>query len=68
VHTANRHLHSSGERNGAQRRTKVSFGKTMMQAFELLQLTKRNILGFSNVVRGQEIEPVALDIMLAWRH
>ena len=30
--TANRHLHGSGERNREQRRTKVSFGRTMMQA------------------------------------
>ena len=29
-------LRSSGERNGAQRRTKVSLGRTMMQALELL--------------------------------
>jgi len=26
----------NGERNGAQRRTKVGFGKTMIQALELL--------------------------------
>jgi len=32
---ANRYLRSSGERNGEQRRTKVSFGRTMMQALEL---------------------------------
>jgi len=28
--TANRHLRSSGERNGEQRRTKVRLGRTMM--------------------------------------
>ena len=32
VCTANR---GSGEKNGAQMRTKVSFGRTMMQALEL---------------------------------
>ena len=37
------HLRSSGERNGAQRRTKVSFGRTMMQALELLRLVKRHV-------------------------
>ena len=45
AHTSNRHQCGSGERNGAQRRTKVSFGKTMMQALELLQLTKMQMLG-----------------------
>ena len=47
--TANRHLRSSEERNGEQRRTKVSFGRTMMQALELLQLAKRHISGQSDV-------------------
>ena len=41
--TANRHLHCKGEKNGAQRTTKVSFGRTMMQALELLQLVKMHI-------------------------
>ena len=31
MHTSNRHLHGSGEVIGAQRRTKVSFGRTVMQ-------------------------------------
>jgi len=35
---ANRRLCSSGERNGAQRKTKVSFSRTIMQALELLRL------------------------------
>ena len=38
VHNPNCHLHSKGERDAAQRRTKVSFGRTNMQALELLQL------------------------------
>jgi len=39
----------SGNRNGVQRRTKVSFSKTMMQALKLQQLVKRHISGQSNV-------------------
>jgi len=39
--TTNHHLRGSGERNGEQRRTKVSFGRTMMQALELQRLAKR---------------------------
>ena len=38
-----------GERNGIQRRTKVSFVRTMMQAMELLRLAKRHISGQSDV-------------------
>ena len=41
----NRHLRGKGERNGIQRRIKVSFGRTMMQALELLWLTKRHVFG-----------------------
>jgi len=47
--TANRHLCGSGERNGEQRKTWVSFGRTMMQALELQQLVKRQISGRSDV-------------------
>ena len=47
--TANCHLHGSEERNGEQRRTKVSFGRTMMQALELQRLVKRHISGRSDV-------------------
>ena len=59
VCTANCHLYSKRKRNGAQRRTKESFGRTMMQALELLQLVKRHILGQSDV----EIKPVAIAII-----
>ena len=41
----NTHQHSSRERNGAQWRTKVGFGRTMMQALELPWLVKKHILG-----------------------
>ena len=37
------------KRNGGQRRTKVHFSGTVMQALELLQLAKRHILGLSEV-------------------
>jgi len=47
-HNANRHPSSSRKRNGAQRRTKVSIGTTMMQALEL-QLGKRYVSGRSDV-------------------
>jgi len=47
--TANRHLCDSEERNGEQRRTKVSFGRTMMRALKLRQLAKRHISGRSDV-------------------
>ena len=43
--TTNRHLSGSGERNGEQRRTRVSFGRTMIRALELQRLVKRHILG-----------------------
>jgi len=45
----NHHLHGSGERNWEQRRAKVSFGKTMTWAMELLWLAKRHISGRSDV-------------------
>jgi len=47
--TANRHLRGSEERNGEQRRTKVSFGRTMMRALKLQWLVKRHISGRSDV-------------------
>jgi len=47
--TANRHLRSSGKDNGEYRRTKVSFGRTMMQAFELQWMAKKHISGQSDV-------------------
>ena len=47
--TTNRHLRGSGERNGEQRRTKVSFGRTMMRALELQRLAKRHISGQSDI-------------------
>jgi len=47
--TTNRHLRSKGERNGAQRRTKESFGRTMMQELKLLHMAKKHILGRGNV-------------------
>ena len=47
--TANCHVTGSGKRNGEQRITKVSFGRTVMRALEQQRLAKRHILGQSNV-------------------
>jgi len=47
--TANRHLRGSQERNGEQRRTKISFGRTMMEALKLQRLVKKHISGPSDV-------------------
>jgi len=56
-----------GEKNGAQRRTKVS---SMMQALELLQLAKRLILGWSSVKqwRNQACSYSHYQVTLVWRH
>ena len=43
--TTSRHLRDSGERNGEQKRTKESFGRTMIRALELQRLAKRHISG-----------------------
>ena len=45
----NCHLRGSGERHVEQRRTKVSFGRTMIRALELQRLAKRHISGQSDV-------------------
>ena len=47
--TTNPHLSGSGERNGEQRRTKVSFGRTLIWALELQWLAKRHISGQNDV-------------------
>ena len=47
--TANHHLYGSGERNGEQRRTKGSIGRTMIRALELQWVVKRHILRQSDV-------------------
>ena len=47
--TTNRHIRGSGERNGQQRRTKVSLGRTMIRALKWQWLAKRHISGRSNV-------------------
>ena len=49
AHIANCCLHGSGETNGEQRRTEVSFDRIIIQALELLRLPKRHISGQSNV-------------------
>ena len=49
MHRASYHLRGKGKRTG-------KFGRTMMQALELLQLTKRHISGQSII----EIKPVGI--------
>ena len=43
------YMQHSGEMNGVQKRTKVSFGRIMMQALELLLLAKKAGLGTKQV-------------------
>jgi len=66
----NRHLRSSGERNGEQRRTKVSFGRTMIKALELQRLVKRHISGWSDIKqwRNQAYSFSSYQVTLVWRH
>ena len=50
MRTTNRHLHTKGKKNAAQRRKKISFSWTMMRALELLLwLAKRHISRRSDV-------------------
>ena len=59
----NCHLCSRGERNGAQMRTKLSIGRTMMEALELQRLAK----GMSPdevTLNSEEIKPVAIELRL----
>ena len=67
--TTNCHLRGSGERNQVQRRTKVSFSRTMMWALQLLQLAKRHIYGQSDVEqwRNRAHSLSSYRVMLVWR-
>ena len=69
MHNANCHLCSSGERNGAQRRTKVNSGKTMMQALGLLWLAKKHISGWSDIeqCKNQAHSLSGYWVALVWR-
>ena len=66
----NHHLHSRGERNEEQRRTKISFGRTMIRALELLRLAKRHVLGQSDVEqwRNHVHSFSSYWVMIVWRH
>jgi len=68
--TANCHLCGSGERNQEQRKTKVSFCRTMIQALELQRLAKRHILGWSDIEqrRNQAHSLSGYWVTLVWRH
>ena len=60
VCTANLHLCSNGERNGAQRKkNKVSFGRTMIQVLELLRWQKSTSQD-KMILNSEEIKPVAI--------
>jgi len=65
--TTNRHL---SERNGEHRRTKVSFGRTIIRELELQQLTKRYISGRSDVEQwiNQAHSFSGYRVTLVWRH
>jgi len=61
-------VRGSGERNGEQKRTKVSFGRTMMQALELLQLAKSWRKGTSRdeaILNSEEIKPAVIELCLS---
>jgi len=62
THTAYRHLRAKEEKNGVQRRTKVSFGRIMMRALELLQLARRHIPD-EVTFNSEEIKDVAIAII-----
>ena len=58
--TKNRHLRDSGERNQEKRRTKVSFGRTMIRASQLQRLAKKAHLEMKS---SEEIKPIALAVI-----
>ena len=60
--TTNCYLTGKEERSGVQKRTKVSFGRTMMKALELLHLAKRHVSG-RTTLNSEEIKPVAIAII-----
>jgi len=60
--TANRNLRGSGEMNGEQRRTKVSFGRTVMQALEPQRLAKSTSRDEATV-NSEQIKPIALAVI-----
>ena len=59
--TTNRHVCSRGERTEAQRRTKVNFSRTMMQALELPW--QKGTYRDKVMLNSEEIKPVALTII-----
>ena len=61
--TTNRHLCGSGERNGAQRRAKVSFDKAMMQVL-LAKGTSRD-KAMPNSVKMKSIALVVIGLCLS---
>ena len=68
--TSNCHRCGSGERNGEQTRTKVSFGRSMMRILELLRLVKRHVSGWSDILQWkiQTHRFRGYQFTLVWRH
>jgi len=60
--TTNHHLLGSGERNQKQRRTTVSFGRTMIRALEL-QCWQKGTSWDEATFISEEIKPIALTVM-----
>ena len=72
--TANCHLHCTymavEKRNEAQRRTKVSPNRTIMQALELLRLAKRHIFWWNDMEQYKhQAHSLSGDrVTLFWKH
>ena len=67
--TTNRcHLCSKEERNGAHKRTRVSFCRIIIQALELLWLVKRHISGQSDIEEWRNQACSNYRVMLVWRY
>jgi len=62
VHTANLHLRGSGERNGEQRNTVVSFSRAIMQASDCCSRQKGTSQDEAMLI-SQEIKPVVMAII-----
>ena len=60
--TANRHLRSSGKKNGEQWRTKVRLGRTMMRGLELRRLAKGTTRD-KTTLNSEEIKLIALAVI-----
>ena len=62
--TTNGHLCDNGERNGTQRRTKVNFGRTIMQELHGAAVVGKTHIYSEATLNTEEIKPVALAIIV----